>query len=266
MIYVKSIPYIFEDLSVGQNSKYIFQHITERKLTNIYHTHNFFEICVLLQGNATELYNEKTRVINAGTVTVLKPGDRHSFLSQSEKIDLICLSVEKDEALRLCDDFNINFPKEEISFQAANIGVKINNLLNFSNTEQQYKLLFCFILFLYTQKEKQNIPSNIQFALQQMHVYSNLQLGVPKFVELSGYSRSQLSRIIQRHYSLSLQKLILDLRLEAAYREITLSKENLEDISEKVGYNSFSHFNKIFKEKYGITPAVLRKENKIWTV
>ena len=40
----------------------------------------------------------------------------------------------------------------------------------------------------------------------------------------------------------------------------------MEEIGENVGYASFSHFNKIFKEKYGITPSLARKKNRMWTV
>ena len=43
------------------------------------------------------------------------------------------------------------------------------------------------------------------------------------------------------------------------------TENGAEEISEEIGFKSFSHFNKIFKEKYGITPSLLRKSHGIWT-
>jgi transcriptional regulator GlxA family with amidase domain len=60
---------------------------------------------------------------------------------------------------------------------------------------------------------------------------------------------------------MGLHDYILKLRLETAYNDVILTSRALEEISESVGYSSFSHFNKICKKKYGVTPAVLRKEH-----
>ena len=110
------------------------------------------------------------------------------------------------------------------------------------------------------------MPYILQNAVQQMQRFENMQLGISKLVELSGYSRSHLTRLISQHYNCSLQELITQLRLDSAYKEIVLSKDSLEDIGYKVGYSSFSHFQKVFKTTFGVTPAVLRKTNAMWTV
>lgn len=93
----------------------------------------------------------------------------------------------------------------------------------------------------------------------------HLKGGISAFVELSHYSRSHLSRIIRKHFNMSLHDYVLNLRLDAAYNALVLSKESIEDIAESVGYMSVSHFNKIFKEKFGITPASARKYNGFLT-
>ena len=99
-----------------------------------------------------------------------------------------------------------------------------------------------------------------------MYRVENMQLGIAKLIELSGYSRSHLTRLIRQYYNCSLQELISQLRLDFAYKEIIVSKDGLEDIAYKIGYSSFSHFQKVFKSTFGITPAVLRKTNAVWTV
>ena len=71
---------------------------------------------------------------------------------------------------------------------------------------------------------------------------------------------------MKKYYNMNSNEFIKNLRLEYAYNEIIMSKNHLMDISENAGYQSFSHFNQIFKKKYGISPSALRKKYKTNTV
>ena len=179
---------------------------------------------------------------------------------------LVSLSVEKREALRLIEAFDVNLPETDIRFQVSSAASTVFGMTNVPMAEHHDKLLFCQMLSLFSDHQNKTIPYVLQSAVQQMQKAENMQLGIPKFVELSGYSRSHLTRLIRQYYHCSLQELITQFRLKAAYKEIILSNDALEDIADKVGYSSFSHFQKVFKKNFGITPAVLRKTNAVWTV
>lgn len=263
---VKYAHYEFDKASNYRKSKYIFQYVANRQLSNIYHSHNFFEACIVLSGTATEFFNGKKRTLTEGTVTVIKPNEAHCFLDQSQQMKLVCLSVEKSEAMRLFEAFDITVPSKEIVFQFSNAAAIVADVIKAPSDERHYKLLFCQILTLLSDGQNGAAPAVLQNALQQMQEFDNMRLGVPKLVELSGYSRSHLSRLVQKHYTCSLHALITHFRLNAAYKEIILSKEALEDIAYQVGYSSFSHFQKVFKAEFGVTPAALRKTNATWTI
>lgn len=263
---MKYTRYDFDEISNNKESKYIFQYIASRKLSDIYHSHGFFEVCIILNGTATELFNGQKRHLTEGTVTILKPDEVHCFLDQSEQLKLICLSVESGEALRLMDAFGVKLPQTEIVFEVGNSVSRITNTVSLASDEHHYKLLFSQILTLFLDSQKHDVPYILKTAVLGMQRFENMQQGVPKLVELSGYSRSHLTRLIQQYYGCSLQDLITKLRLNTAYNEIILSKDSLVDIAYKVGYSSFSHFQKIFKTTFGITPAVLRKTNAMWTI
>lgn len=266
VIYVKYAHYEFDKISNCKESKYIFQYVSDRKLTNIYHSHNFFEACIVLSGTAIECFNGEKRVLREGAVTIIKPDEPHCFLDQSEEIKLVCLSVEKTEALRLFEAFDVSIPKKDIIFQTNNAISTAAGMINTSASERHYKLFFGQIISLLSDNQNKAVPYVLQSAVQQMHRVENMQLGISKFVELSGYSRSHLTRLIRQYYNCSLHELITQLRLESAYKEIILSKDALEDIAYKVGYSSFSHFQKVFKKAFGVTAATLRKTNAAWTV
>ena len=92
-------------------------------------------------------------------------------------------------------------------------------------------------------------------------IFKHYRWRIPAFLEISHYSQTHLSRILHKYFDMGLHDYILTIRLETAYNDLVLTSKALEEISESIGYNSFSHFNKIFKKKYGITPAALRKEH-----
>ena len=85
-------------------------------------------------------------------------------------------------------------------------------------------------------------------------------------MKISGYSRSQLYRVVKRCIGISVNEYLTGLRLDTANKYIIYTDKALEDISEMVGYKSFSHFNKLFKNKFCISPAQLRKTEPIDTI
>jgi AraC-like DNA-binding protein len=102
-------------------------------------------------------------------------------------------------------------------------------------------------------------------AIEEMKSKDALREGIAAFVRASHYSQSHLSRLIKAHFGMSLKQYVNDLRLTSAYNSIILTNRTPEDISEELGFSSFSHFNKIFKAKFAVTPAALRKQRGVWT-
>ena len=270
---MKSIEYTFNSYYKG--SSYIFQSIENRKLTNIYHSHDFFELIFFLKGKCKQYINGKEYLTHKDTIVLLKPGDSHCFVSQSEDVFLISLSIEYSEALCFFQAFYLERAimdsKELIMFKVNNISTKIN-LASCSSPKQpldyELQFLFCSAIKLYLDYLNKNseVSTNLLNAIDQMHELQNLQVGIPAFVEISNYSRSHLTKLIRKYYHISLQEFIMDIRLQTAYNSIILSSDCLEDIAYSVGYSSFSHFNKIFKKKYAISPARLRKTKNLWTI
>lgn len=266
VIYVKSILYKFDDIFPEKKSSYIFQYVSKRKLTSIYHAHDFFEITIQIKGTVIEYVNGQERLLKKGAVSILKPNDSHCYLSQSEDAEIICLSVEKSEAINLLSDFNTDFDVGNILFYNEDIIRKISEFITATKEEYHYKLLFCLIICQFLDIKNNTVPFFLKNALNEFHTYENQRLGIPRLVELSGYSRSHLTRIVRKYCGVSLQQLIMDIRLDTAYKDILLLDSPIEEIAYDVGYSSFSHFNKIFKNKFQITPALLRKSRGMFTV
>ncbi|MBR2466247.1 MAG: helix-turn-helix domain-containing protein [Clostridia bacterium] len=275
---MKAVAYDFQNSSYGVPQNYIFQFVKDRKLTAVYHLHDFYELIWFLKGSGTQLLNEKEVLCIKNEIVMLRPGDRHCFTDQSEDIEIISLSVKKEEFELFSRAYSPFLLKH---IDRASAPIRFNSLRALmidiffkapqEITDYDCKLLLsCFLNTYITAtdflKRDSSLPRMLVLAIEEMKKAENLKRGIPAFIELSHYSQSQLSRLIKRYYGMSTKQYINELRLQAAYNDIILTNGSVEEIAENLGFLSFSHFNKIFKARFSITPAALRKSNSIWTI
>lgn len=260
--------YEFETIRHNQSSDYIFQTISKRRLSNIYHSHDFYEWIIVLNGNCRQIVNEKQAEMKKNMCMLLCPGDSHCFTAQSEDVNVMALSISESEISR----FEAVFDLEDDCLKLSEFMLsseQVRELLNFycSFRECEYKLLLANLIKLYIDNAngQNEVPFLIRIALGEMQKTENMKGGVERLAALSGYSRTHLNRLMKSHFGTSIHEYILNIRLEYVYNELILSNTDAETLSESVGYASFSHFNRIFKNKYGITPAEVRRKYKLWT-
>lgn len=73
-----------------------------------------------------------------------------------------------------------------------------------------------------------------------------------------GYSETYFSQLVHQRCGVRARELIVAARLRKA-RELLLGTDlAVHDVAAAVGYESYSHFNRIFKQVYHITPAAYR--------
>ena len=73
-----------------------------------------------------------------------------------------------------------------------------------------------------------------------------------------GYSETYFSQLVHRRCGVRARELIVAARLRKA-RELLLGTDlTVHDVASAVGYESYSHFNRVFRQVYHITPAAYR--------
>lgn len=81
---------------------------------------------------------------------------------------------------------------------------------------------------------------------------------VASLARRSGYAETYFSQLVRQRCGVRARELIVAARLRKA-RELLLSTDlAVHDVAAEVGYTSYSHFNRIFKQVYHITPAAYR--------
>ena len=92
--------------------------------------------------------------------------------------------------------------------------------------------------------------------------YSNPELTVETVYEETGIFPAKISALIKKSYNLSFKQLLNSIRLTEARRLLTETDNQIIEIAFKVGYNTVSHFNRLFKKVENISPKEYRRIHK----
>ncbi len=269
------VVYEFEKIYFKKQKNYIFQLVRGRKLTDVYHSHNFYELLFCISGSGVQYVNEREIPFKEGEAWMLRPSDRHCFVSQTEDVAVLSLSVKQEEMELFSNVYDpmllgcIHRGEDPFGF-AISAPIDFAGKENGAFDEYACKLLLSLFLKEYIDasdclQRASELPRGLAIAVEEMQKTKNLRRGIAAFTELSHYSQSHLARLVRKYFKTSLKQYVNELRLQSAYNSIVLTRESTESISEGLGFSSFSHFNKIFKARFKVTPAALRKRRGAWT-
>ncbi len=73
-----------------------------------------------------------------------------------------------------------------------------------------------------------------------------------------GISTRQLERLFERYLDTSPKRYITEMRLHRARNLIVQTEQSITDIAMACGFNSTSHFSKVFRAYYGVSPLAQR--------
>jgi 2-isopropylmalate synthase len=72
------------------------------------------------------------------------------------------------------------------------------------------------------------------------------------------YSYMQLTRIFKNETGMTMQEFFSNIKMQYAVSQLLLTNRLILDISNDIGITSLSHFNHLFKSKYGVSPSQYR--------
>ncbi len=109
---------------------------------------------------------------------------------------------------------------------------------------------------------EKKLENSIVFILKYIETHYNT-LTLQELADFFNYSEKQLTRILKNYTGQTFSALVQSMRLSRAAELLKQPSIPISEIMETIGYSNTTHFYKIFKSKFGMTPAEYRdKENK----
>lgn len=249
------------------------------------HKHEYIEMVYVLEGSFIQEIKGKQIQMNKGDLCILDKNVVHSSLPlrDSDVVVNIILTPEFFDGIfmhLLSDDNYIsNFivnslysKSKEQNFLIHHVKddsvIKIileNLLLEYYSTEiKSSAAINGYLLILFTElsreiihstgdliRDEQNkLKQRISTYIRNRHKDTNLN----EMADYFHFHPSYLSSLVKKEFGKNLMDLLTDVRMSEASKLLKKTDMTIENIVYEVGYTNISHFYKLFKKTYGMTP------------
>lgn len=104
------------------------------------------------------------------------------------------------------------------------------------------------------------LPQPLRDSLLLMETHIDEPLSAVALAESVELSRRQIERLFQQHLNTSPAKYYLELRLNRAHQLLRQSNASVVNIAVACGFSSSAHFSHCFKDHFGMSPSLVRKQ------
>ena len=101
-------------------------------------------------------------------------------------------------------------------------------------------------------------PPWLADACQAIRKQKNFSKGAAELARLCGRSQTHVTRVLRKLTGKSANEVVNAARLDYAGIELMRSTKSIGDISRECGFDSLSHFYRLFRKRYRATPRQYR--------
>lgn len=266
-----------------------------RYLPPVLHSHNFFEILYIINGNVTNYIGNYPLSLSQGDICIISPHIPHAIAAFSDSCVCYNLLIRTSS---FENTFIKNLPENNLLFDFFRKNLYAQSAPSYLlfPTGTDTRILSCFydIYLEYTNRNPYSrymlnslvtmffvkllqhygalavLPatsihddsnsdiSAILYYIQQH--YNNITLA--HLSEFFNYSERHISRVLKKYTGCSFTELTHQVRLNKAADLLLTTTLPVTDIAAQIGYNDCSFFYRLFHSAYGTTPAQYRQKKK----
>ena len=254
------------------------------------HSHNFFELVYVTDGNAVHTVDGISTKISKGDYFIIEYGCSHSYGNCNNLCVINCLFVPEfiDATLKGCKSYAqlitnylIRFDYNLLSAIPANKIFHDNDgsihriflslLEEYRSTEAGYvelsrchliEILVLSLRSIYIPRKKRVHPSTAKITKYSEENYQD-NISLSFICDEMGFSLPYISKKFKEDMGITFTKYLQRLRIEQALRLLTYTDKTITQIARIVGYGDIKFFGEVFKKEMNMTPREWRKENKL---
>lgn len=246
----------------------------ELDITTKLHWHDFFEIEFILKGKAVHHLNDATGIIETGNVCVLTPIDFHQ-IETIEPLEIINITFKDSwiptELIPLFMStrqfINIHFSGEKFEY----IKLLANRLLEEFSQNKEYRVFYMQSLLncifseiayaspISIENQDEYKSDIIKHVL--IYLYGNFRSNpdLHSIAKLTGLCDNYFCEVFRKATGQTYNRFLNNLKLQYAHDVLIHSNKSITDVCFSSGFNSMTHFQREFKNKYRLTPSEIRK-------
>jgi AraC-like DNA-binding protein len=256
------------------------------------HVHDFYEIIIVLSGNALHLTATQNYKIQSRDIIIVKPGQAHGYKSiqnlvlmnvlvkpsffTEDYFDILAVSGYVDlfgpgtgdgkdagDIIHFRLDPDIFFKARTAIMQAAG---------EFKKKNEGYKVMFMaltlefFMILLRAYKAMDDVKTEFTSDAVSLvnYVKENYRspLTMKMLTGIFGMSESGVLRFFRQHLGCSPLQYIIMLRMTDAKEELVHTEKPVSQIASDLGFTNSNYFSRCFRKHLGISPHEYRNKYK----
>ncbi len=280
----KSIKLYSEELIDPQTEFHYAFHTSFRDITAI-HTHNFFELFVIVRGEVLHTVNARSHLLTEGTLVFMRPSDIHCYQpSDGKECQLINLAFRGSTVQELFHYLGSGFPSKHLlartmppkvmlpSTEKEILTSRLEHLNTIPRDDKNrirstlrillFEIFTKYFSSLQSDDEKEPMPAWLDALLSEMQKKENFVRGVTAMYELTQRTPEHISRVFRKYVKTTPTGYVNALRLNYAANLLSNSDESIVYISMEAGFETASHFYHLFKKEFKVSPAAFRTKTR----
>ena len=207
------------------------------------HWHNDVEIIVIKKGCGIISVDTKPRVVKAGDIVLVRPGQLHS-ISQHGKDCMEYENILFQTSLLYSADSD---PRTVGYFQPY-FSLEYELPWLFDDTSQGAPVTF----------NRDKSLDKVKQIVSYIESHYTEPITVQSTADYLGFSESHFMKFFKQHLHTTFTSYLNGYRLTIAARLLLTEDDSILSISERTGFNNLSYFNRLFKKEYQMSPRAYR--------
>lgn len=246
------------------------------------HRHDYYEICYVCEGEVLNIIDGNEIYMSQGELAIVNPKGRQALRYLGKRSLLLNFCLKKELFSRTLKSFyeddnpvsaflrgeipegrNYMFFSAQQDGQAQAIISNIIQEYTQAGFRQTYALEAYFIL-LFTHLTRMGEYSYYGVDKKTLEMIQELKKrgateSIASVARSFGYHPGYFTLYIKKHTGRSCKDIVQESKLLKALDELAHTDYRINDIAADCGYTSASHFYRIFRETYGMTPGEYRR-------
>ena len=248
------------------------------------HWHEDVEFIYIKKGSGVIVIDGDEHIVNTGDIAFIIPGTVHGiFQHKDDSMEYENILFDGKLFSSSADDFFDTFLLPFFSntvevphiFRHGVVGYEsIRKYLDSNDNISSHREgawglaikgnLYLLLFDLVTLYEKKIDSSGrkkidkLKPVIKHVELHYSEPTTVAEMADIAGFSESHFMRFFKDAFGVSFVTYLNDYRLSMAARLLLATEDTILDISQQVGFENLSHFNRKFKEKYNKTPKEYR--------
>ncbi len=247
-----------------------------------FHSHDYFEVFLVLDGTAAHLVNGKEFSLVRGSLVFMRPNDEHCYLNPTPNFQFINLIVMQGVIAELLDYLGNGFPNvlltnefpSQRNLSPTSLEPLISRLrrliiypkLNAAQYNTVLRLAVANIISHFVDEhlfsEISSYPGWLRELISKMYEPDVYKKDLQYIFEIANCTPEHLCRTFRKCLDMTPGQFLNKIRLEEAARSIIYTDKPIIDISGEVGFDSLSNFYHQFKDQFHMSPRNYRLQSR----